>query len=177
MAIDETLTMAPPALLQHVRQRGVAAPQRGEQRATHLGLDLMFLVMLEGLGPDGSTDVVDEDVETAETLFRGIHHPMAIGELLEVGGQGQDFGALPQLIGQFMDQFGTVHGYQPAAFLDESLGDTATDALGRAGNHRDLVLKSCVHLPNLWYGEDSVGNAAQLPTLRPVDQALAANFS
>ncbi len=109
----------------------------------------MFLVMLEGLGPDGSANVVDEDVETAETLFRGIHHPMAVGELLKIGGQGQYLGALPQLIGQFMDQFGTVHGHQPATFLDESLGDTATDALGRAGDHRDLVLKSCVHLPNL----------------------------
>ncbi len=155
----------------------MAAPQGREQRATHLGLDLVLQVMLEGLGPDGSADVVDEDVETAETLFRGIHNPMAIGELLEVGGQGQDVSALPQLIGQFMDQFGTVHGHQPAAFLGESLGDTATDALGRAGDHRDLVVKSCVHLPNLWNGEDSVGNAAQLPTLRPVDQALAANFS
>src|SRR5690606_18810158 len=50
------------ALLQHVRQRGVAAPQRGKQRAAHFSLDFVLLVMLERLGPDGAADVVDQDI-------------------------------------------------------------------------------------------------------------------
>jgi hypothetical protein len=138
----------------------------------------MFLVMLEGLGPDGSTDVVDEDVDTAETLFRGIRHPMAVGELLEIGGHGQDFDALgAELIGQFMDQFGTVDQQQATTLFAHALGDATADALCGTGDHRDFVLETFVHLPNLWNGEDSVGNAAQLPTLRLADQALAANFS
>ncbi len=127
----------------------MAAPERGEQRAAHFGLDLVLLVMLERLGPDGAADVVNQDVEPPEALFRCIHHPMAVGELFEVGGQGQHLGALPQLVDEFVHQLGAIHRYQPSAFGDETLGHATPDALGRAGDDRDFVLETFVHLPTL----------------------------
>ncbi len=39
----------------------------------------------------------------------GVHHPVAIGELFEIGGQGQHLRALgAELVGQFVDQLGAV---------------------------------------------------------------------
>ncbi|MCY1297774.1 hypothetical protein D9M70_472260 [compost metagenome] len=123
----------------------MAAPEGGEQRAAHFGLDLVLLVVLEGLGPDGPAHVVDQDVQAAEALHGGGGHPVAFGVLLEVGGQGQHLGALPQLVLQFEDQLGAVHHHQARALLRQPLGDPAADALRRAGDQRDLVLESVVH--------------------------------
>jgi hypothetical protein len=44
----------------------MAAPQGGEQRAAHFGLDLLHFVVLEEACPDGAANVVDQDVEAAE---------------------------------------------------------------------------------------------------------------
>ncbi len=74
---------------------------------------------------------------------------MAVGELFEVGGQGQHLGILPQLVDEFVHQLGAIHRYQPSAFGDEALGHATTDALGRAGDDRDFVLETFVHLPTL----------------------------
>ncbi len=74
---------------------------------------------------------------------------MAVGEVFEVGSQGQHLGALPQLVDEFVHQLGAIHRHQPSAFGDEALGHATTDALGRAGDDRDFVLETFVHLPVL----------------------------
>ncbi|MCY1214528.1 hypothetical protein D9M72_263430 [compost metagenome] len=123
----------------------MAAPEGGEQRTAHFGLDLVFLVVLVGLGPDSPAHVVDEDVQPAEALHRGGGDAMAFGEPLEVGGQGQHPAVRAQLVLQLEDQLGTVHGNHPCTLLHQPLGHAAADALRRAGDQRDLVLESLVH--------------------------------
>jgi len=103
---------------------------------------------------------------------------MAVGKLLEIGGERQHLDARrPQLIGQFVDQFGTVDQNQPSTLFAHALGHTPADALGRAGDDGDLVLKTCVHLPNLWNGEEFGGQCGAVAHPTVGCQALAANFS
>ena len=103
---------------------------------------------------------------------------MAVGELLEIGGQRQHLDALrAKFIGQLVDQFGAVDQQQSAALLSHAFGHAPADALGGASDHGDLVVKTCVHLSNLLHARVAVGVAARTPTLRAADQALAANFS
>lgn len=61
--------------------------------------------------------------------------------LLEVGDQRQR-----ALAGQFMNQLGTVYGYHLSAFGLEPPAHAAANALGRAGDQRDLALESVAHL-------------------------------
>ncbi|HEY0916050.1 MAG TPA: hypothetical protein VGE22_14345 [Solimonas sp.] len=114
----------------------------GEQRAAHLGLDLRRFVVLEGLGPDGAADVVDQDVETAEALDRRAHHALAVAGLFQVGSQAQH----AFMLGQLEHQLGAVHRHHLRALLQQPLGDAAADALGGAGDHGDFVLETLVHL-------------------------------
>jgi hypothetical protein len=58
----------PGAALQHSRQHGSAAPERGEQRATDLRLDLRLRVLRIGLRPDRAANIVNQDVDTAEAI-------------------------------------------------------------------------------------------------------------
>jgi hypothetical protein len=64
--MEDTLTMAPCPVCQHVGQHCAAAPQGWEERAAYFGLDLVLGVELEGLGPDGAANVVDQDVDAAK---------------------------------------------------------------------------------------------------------------
>src|SRR5690606_32291423 len=133
-------------------------PQRGKQRAAHFGFDLVFQVMLERLGPDSAADVVDQNVDTSETLLRHSHHPMTVGKPLKIGGQGEYLTApRPQLIGQLVDHLGTVHCYQPSTLSDDTLGDATANPLCRTADNGDFVFKTLVHLPNLSNGKDCGG--------------------
>ena len=95
--------------------------------------------MLEGFGPDGAADVVDQHVEAAETLDGGGHDAFAFGVLLKVGGQGQHRVLGGQFGLEFEHQFGAVHQDQAGALLGQALGDTPADALGGAGDQGDFV--------------------------------------
>ncbi|MCY1366365.1 hypothetical protein D9M69_532580 [compost metagenome] len=106
----------------------------------------MLLVVLERLGPDGPADVVDEDVQAAEALHGRRHDALAIGVLLEVGGQRQHLTALPLGVQQFVDQLGAIHRRHLRAFFEQSLDDAATDALGGAGDQGDFVVESLAHV-------------------------------
>lgn len=90
--------------------------------------------MLERLGPNGPADVVDENVEAPEPCIGGGHHPRAFGVLFEVGGEQQR-----ALMLQLMHEFRAIHRHQPGALLQQPLGNTAANALGRAGDQRDFV--------------------------------------
>ncbi|MNE33675.1 hypothetical protein D3C80_1273600 [compost metagenome] len=129
------------ATFEHVRQRGVAAPQGGEQRAAHLGLDLLDFVVFEGLGPDGAAHVVDQDVQAAMGFHRTGHDPGAIGVLFQVGGEGEH-----ALASQFVDQLGTVYRDHVCAFGLEPPAHAPADALGGTGDQGDLALESVVHM-------------------------------
>ncbi|MNH10600.1 hypothetical protein D3C79_700830 [compost metagenome] len=78
----------------------MTAPQGGKQRAAYFGFDLCRFVVLERLGPDGPTDVIDQYVEATETLYRKRYYSTAFAVLLKVGGQAQHTVTL-----QFMHQF------------------------------------------------------------------------
>ena len=130
-------------LLDHRRQHGAAAPQGGEQRAAHFGLDLGFFVELEGLGPDGAADVVDQHVDTLE-LAQGLgNHGLGAGEGFEVGLEGCSLalGGL-DLLDDFIDQVGTVDGQHLAAFGRNLHRDAPADALGGAGHDDDFFLEA-----------------------------------
>ncbi|MNP41831.1 hypothetical protein D3C76_1355550 [compost metagenome] len=101
--------------------------------------------MFERLGPDGAADVVDQDVQPAETLDGLGDHALALGEAFQVGGEGQHIAGLAQLVEQFMDQLGAVHRDQLRALFHQPFGDTAADALGGAGDQGDLVFESLSH--------------------------------
>lgn len=58
--------------------------------------------MLEWLSPNGAANVVDQNIQTTEALERRRHHPLALGELLKVGGQGQHLSDSDQFVGQLM---------------------------------------------------------------------------
>ncbi|MCY1446011.1 hypothetical protein D9M71_625520 [compost metagenome] len=101
--------------------------------------------MFERLGPDGAADVVDQDVQPAETLDGLGDHALALGEAFQVGGQGQHVAVLARLVEQFVDQLGAVHRHQPCALFQQPLGDAAADALCGAGDEGDLVFESLSH--------------------------------
>jgi len=98
--------------------------------------------MLEGLGPDGAADVVDEDVDAAEALHGLGHHALGVGVALQVGGQRQQPIGSTREAAQFMDQLGAVHRGHPAALFQQPLDDAPADALCRAGDDGDLVVET-----------------------------------
>jgi len=102
--------------------------------------------MLERLGPDGAADVVDEDVQPAKALDGGLHDLLAVGAFFHVGCQREHFGGRSeQFIAQLIDQIGAVDQHQAGAFGGQAQGHAAANALGRAGDHRDLVVKTWIH--------------------------------
>ena len=66
--------------------------------------------------------------------------PHTIGVLLQIGSQGQHAFAL-----QLKDQLGTVHRNHLRALAQQTLAHATANALGGAGNQRDLVVESVVH--------------------------------
>jgi LysR family transcriptional regulator, benzoate and cis,cis-muconate-responsive activator of ben and cat genes len=69
---------------QHVVQRRTAAIERGEQRPSHLGVDLLRFVVLVGLGPDRAAHVVHQDVDPAPEFDGAPHRLFAALPGLEV---------------------------------------------------------------------------------------------
>ena len=133
------------ALLQHERQRRVAAPQRGEQRAAHLGLDLVLAVVLKRLGPDGAADVVDQHVQAAKAQHGLGHHALALGVALQVGREREHtFGGAGQLA-QFVHQLRAVHSHHAGALFQQPFDDAPAYALRRSGDDRHLVLETGIH--------------------------------
>ena len=133
-------------LFEHVRQRRVTAPQGGEQRAAHFGLDLVFLVMLKRLGPDGAAHVVDEDVQPAKALHRSGHDALAIGTFFHVGRECQHVGRRgSQFIAQLEHQIRAVDQHQAGALGGQAQGHAAANTLGRPGDHRNLLVKTWIH--------------------------------
>ncbi|MCY1422956.1 hypothetical protein D9M71_386560 [compost metagenome] len=120
----------------------MAAPQGWEQRTTHFGFDLVRLIVLERLGPDGAADVIDEDIDATEALDGRRHDAAAFGVLLKVGGQGQDLGDATQLLLQFEDQFRTVDQHQACAFGGHAFGDPTADALCGTGDQGDFFVEA-----------------------------------
>lgn len=96
--------------------------------------------MLEGLGPDGAANVVDQNVDTSETHLGGSHDAGAFGVLLKVGGKDQR-----PLMLQFMHEFRAVDRHQPGALFQQALGDTPADALGGTGHQRNLGVETWSH--------------------------------
>jgi hypothetical protein len=103
-------------LLQHGRQHGAAAPQGGEQRAADLRFDLGFLVVLEGLGPDGAADVVDQHIDAAKAGQSLGGHGLGAGEGLQVGLEGVGGASCRHDAGNdLLHQRRAVHRQHPAA--------------------------------------------------------------
>ncbi|MNP13119.1 hypothetical protein D3C76_1053870 [compost metagenome] len=98
--------------------------------------------MLEWLGPDGPADVIDQHIESTETLDGALHDPVAFLVLLKVGGQGQDLAVLRQLLLNLEHQLGAIDQDQLRAFSGHAFGHAPTDALGGAGDQRDFFVES-----------------------------------
>ncbi len=128
---------------QQVRQGRPAAPQGGEERAAHLGLDLLGGVVLVGLGPDGATHVIDQAVQAPVALDGTGHHRLGPLPGLQVGLQGDGLHALvTQPGGRLLDIVGAVDQDQAGPLGAGPLGDSQPDALGRPGDHHHSVLKT-----------------------------------
>jgi hypothetical protein len=128
--------------------------ERGEERATDLGVDLLRLEL--GIGPhaDRAADIVDEDVDAPEQLERAGHRGGRPGMGLQIG----DEGLTSRLKGHLLDEIGPVDEEHLAPFGNGALGHSLADALRRAG-HDDRLAGEAVL-------EDHAGTAS-----------LAANFS
>ena len=118
---------------------------RREERAEHVDVeDAVELLLRHRLDRRELVDarVVDEDVELAVALDRGLDDPARVvglghvaadgDRLAAVGGDGRHDGLRPGLAGGVVDDHrGTLGG--------ERLGDGGADALGRAGDHCNLA--------------------------------------
>src|SRR5699024_480423 len=122
----------------HRRQGRPAHPQRGEQGAAHLLLDLFLGVLLERSCPDGAADVVDQDVDPSVGGERGVSRTGGTREGLQVGDDGGD--RVParrcrgQLVGHCVDHLGAVDGGDQPALADDPVRDREADALDRTGD-------------------------------------------
>ena len=118
-------------LFQHFRNR----PLGGEKTAFQVdvnGIVPEFLRMMGQIGADQDAGAIDQDIQPSEFFHRLRHHPVHIGNIGDIPGDGQGFSAL------FLDLIGDpllklVHssaGYgHLGPFLGEFQGDSPANAL------------------------------------------------
>src|SRR3981081_4946500 len=89
VATDETLTMTPPPS-SITGSTARQAPERREERAADLCLDLRFLILRERLGPNRAADVINQDVDAAEARSCQLHRSGRAAKHFKVwdGGDG-----------------------------------------------------------------------------------------
>ena len=99
---------------------------------------LLRRVVLVGFGPDGPTDVVDQDVDASEALQCGIYCILGTFERLEV--RGHRMGTL-QRCRDVVNQFSSIHKRDGTTFCGNSFGNAAPDPLSRSGDDHDPVVE------------------------------------
>ena len=96
--------------------------------------------MLEGLSPNGATDVIDQDVDAAILLVGLGHHPFCAFPGFQVGLHGQGFNALvAQLASNALHVVRDVHQYKTGTFVGGQFGHPPANALGGPRHYHHLV--------------------------------------
>ena len=153
---EEMLTIAPLALLEHVRHRGLAQHERGGGVEVEGALEVAGAGVEERPG-DGAAGVVHDDVEPAELVDGTAHERDHRVVLDHVGGDHERRAAeVPDLPGHDLELLGGPGREQDVGTrLGQRERRGGADAAARAGDDRDLAVhpESFEHpLPPLFAG-------------------------
>ena len=128
-------------LFNHVRQHGLAAPQRRVQGARQFKFDLLLAVLRVGLPPDRAANVVDEHVDPAKRGNRLLHELLSARQFADVDNCGNRFDAvaLEVLGGRKSGLFGPIRDDDAASLRAESHCGGAAYSLPSSGHDADLA--------------------------------------
>ncbi len=107
----------------------------------HEPVPLRFGQLFQGLGQVAHAGVVDQDVQAAKALLRGLEHGLDILGLGDVGAQGLSLGAqaLSHCLSRVQIEIGHDHA---GALSDKLLHHTRTKARSATGDHGHFVFES-----------------------------------
>jgi hypothetical protein len=113
------------------------APERREERAADLCLDLRFLILRERLGPNRAADVINQDVDAAEARSCPLHRCGRAAKTFQVCDGGERLGS--RLLPHLLDEVGPIHEGDASPFPCQPQRDITADALCRASHHGSLA--------------------------------------
>jgi hypothetical protein len=100
-------------------------------------------VFLEWLGPDGATDIVDQDIDATMRLQRCVDGLLraTVGFQIGVDDKGMAIGG-GDFCGDVIDQFGAINQYDQSALLRSGNRHVTADTLRSTSDDDDLVGES-----------------------------------
>jgi hypothetical protein len=121
------------------------------QRDRHHAVPVLLGALEDGLVV-GDRDIVDEDVDAAESTDHRLHHGRDVGAFRYVGDieLGVAARGLDGIDGALAARAIEIHYRDPRSFGRKQLGDILADITPGTGDDRDLILELHDCIPSGW---------------------------